>query len=130
MDRVMNFPERSLELASAFRQKWFWIWVLLPIAAYYASWLMMAMPYPVFLIIAQWWALDRNKRKEKSTVWLWNIIIWGLTGFLLFGIHSWLSMDDNHKISTFNRISFWVFFAVYYGLQMINELVLSKLFVK
>ncbi len=130
MNRVMNFPERSLELTSAFRQKWFWMWVLLPIVAYYASWLMMTLPFPIFLVIAQWWALDHNKRKENPKIWLWNLVVLGLTGLLLFGIHSRFSMDDDQRISTFNRISFWLFFGVYYGLQMINEIMLSKLFVK
>lgn len=130
MNRVMNFPERSLEVTSAFRQKWFWMWVLLPIAAYYASWLMMTIPFPIFLVIAQWWALDHNKRKENPKIWLWNIIVLGLTGLFLFGIHSWFSMEDNRKISIFNRTSFWVSFVVYYGLQMINEFIFSKLFVK
>lgn len=130
MNRVMNIPERSLELASAFRQKWFWMWVLLPIVAYYASWLLMTVPFPVFLVIAQWMALNRNKRKEKPNWWLWNIIIAGLTGPLLFLIHSRFLPDDDQGISIFNKINFWVFFGVYYGLQPVNELIFSKLFVK
>lgn len=130
MNRVMNLPERSLELTSAFSQKWFWMWVLLPIAAYYASWLLMTVPFPIFLVIAQWMALNRNQRKEKSKLWLWNIIILVLTGLLLFVIHSWFLPNDDQKISTFNRVSFWAFFVGYYSLQMANELILSKLFVK
>jgi hypothetical protein len=124
MTRVMNFPERSLELTSAFRQKWFWMWVLLPIAAYYASWLLMTLPYPVFLVIAQWMALDHNKRKEKPNIWLWNLVIFIVTGVIVISI-----LDNLLKGEKDNAI-IPVFFGVYYGLQTLNEFLLVKVFMK
>ncbi len=124
MNRVMNFPERSLELASAFRQKWFWMWVLLPIVAYYASWLLMTVPFPIFLIIAQWMALDRNKQKEKSNWWLWNLVILGMTGLVLIMLLDHLTI--NEEFTPFVVIVF----SLYYGIQTLNEFLLVKVFVK
>ena len=124
MNRVMNFPERSLELTSTFRQIWFWMWVLLPIAAYYASWLLMTMPYPVFLVIAQWMALDHNKRKEKPNIWRGNLVIFIVTGAIVI-----LILNDLPNGEKDNAI-IPVFFGIYYGLQMLNEFLFSKVFMK
>lgn len=124
MNRVMNFPERSLELASAFRQKWFWMWVLLPIVAYYASWLLMTIPYPVFLIVAQWMALNSNKRKGKSNWWLWNLVILGMTGLVLIMLLDHLTINEDFTPFVV------IVFSLYYGVQTLNEFVLVKVFVK
>jgi hypothetical protein len=121
MNRVMNIPERSLELASAFRQKWFWMWVLLPIVAYYASWLLMTLPFPIFLVIAQWMALNRNKRKEKPSWWFWNLVNLMVTAATVFLIDSTLPI----KGIFVTMLSF----SVYYSLQILNEYVLSKVFI-
>lgn len=121
MNRVMNFPERSLELASAFRQKWFWMWVLLPIVAYYASWLLMTVPFPIFLVIAQWMALNRNQRKEKPNWWFWNLINLMVTGAIVLLIGSILPIKDIFVMM--------LFFSVYYFLQILNEYLLSKVFI-
>jgi hypothetical protein len=123
MNRVMNLPEHSLELTSAFRQKWFWMWVFLPIVAYAASWLLMTLPYSVFLVIAQWVALDRNLRKEKPNFWLWNLVILIVTGLIVIYI---LNLPIGKKADTV----IWTFFGVYYSLQMMNEFIMAKVFVK
>lgn len=124
MNRVMNFPEQSLEMASAFRQKWFWMWILLPIVAYYASWLLMMMPYPVFLVIGQWMALDRNKKKENPNFWLWNLVIFIVTGAIVIFILNYL-LSEEKSVTIIP-----VFFGLYYSFQMLNEFLLSKIFAK
>lgn len=120
----MNLPKRSLELASAFRQKWFWMWVLLPIVAYYVSWLLVMLPYPVFLVIAQGMALDHNKKKEKPNWWLSNLVILIITGAIVVSILNILPEGKNE-----NAIIL-IFFSVYYGLQTLNEFLLVKVFMK
>ncbi|AXE19551.1 hypothetical protein DR864_18310 [Runella rosea] len=124
MNRVMNFPERSLEVTSAFRQKWFWMWALLPIAAYYASWLMMTVPFPLFLVIAQWWALDHNKWKENPKIWLWNFVIFVLTGLVLVMLLDHLTISEDYTLFVV------IFFVIYYGIQTLNEFLLVKVFMK
>lgn len=124
MNRVMNFPERSLEVTSAFRQKWFWMWALLPIAAYYASWLMMTVPLPLFLVIAQWWALDHNKWKENPKIWLWNFVIFALTGLVLVMLLDHLTISEDYTLFVV------IFFVIYYGIQTLNEFLLVKVFMK
>ena len=124
MNRVMNLPEHSLELTSAFRQKWFWMWILLPIVTYYASWLLMMIPYPVFLVIGQWMALDRNKKKENPNLWLWNLVIFIVTGAIVIFILNYL-LSEEKSVTIIP-----VFFGLYYSFQMLNEFLLSKIFVK
>ena len=126
----MNHPERSIELVSAFRQKWFWMWVLLPIVAYYVSWLLVMLPYPVFLVIAQWRALNHLNKNGKTGLWACNIGVLGLTWLVMFIIYNVFPMEDEHRVSIFNRVGFLTFLGVYYGLQMINELLLSAIFTK
>lgn len=120
----MNLPERSLELTSAFHQKWFWMWVLLPIAAYYASWLLMTVPFPIFLVIAQWRALDYNKKKDKPNWWLWNLVILIITGaIVIFILNNLPNGEKDNAIIP-------VFFGVYYGVQILNEFLYVKVFMK
>ena len=99
------------------------MWVLLPIAAYYASWLMMTLPFPIFLVIAQWWALDHNKRKENPKIWLWNLVILGLTGLVL------IMLLDNLTITEDFTPFVVIFFSLYYGIQTLNEFLLAKVFI-
>jgi hypothetical protein len=127
---MMNHSERSIELVSAFRQKWFWMWVLLPIVAYYVSWLLVMLPYPVFLVIAQWRSLNHLNKKGKTGLWACNIGMLGLTWVVMFIIYNFFPMEDEHRVSIFSRVGFLTFFGVYYGLQMINELLFSAIFTK
>ena len=119
----MNLPPQAPDIRSAFRKKWFWLWVLLPIGAYYVSWLLMMMPFPLFLVIGQWLALQSSPKKQKPmTSWLLNLVTLLVAGLLMmYGVDS-LWPDKNNDYHTV------LIFTIYYVCQCVNEWLFFKLF--
>jgi len=115
MKRVMTLPKHSLELSSLFSQKWFWAWVFFPIFALAASFILMFLPYPIFLVIGQGLALSYNKQAQNKSYWAINAL--NILVVLLI-----CSQD-----SAINWTPEWMF-ALYYFFQMLNEFVWVRLF--
>lgn len=123
MNRVMNLPPQAPDIRSAFRQKWFWLWVLLPVGAYYVSWLLMMMPFPLFLVAGQWVALESFHKKQKPmTLWLLNLVTLLVTGLLI------VVMVDKMWTNQYDDYLLFVLFGTYYLFQCFNEWVFFKLF--
>ncbi|HAK79706.1 MAG TPA: hypothetical protein DCR35_12455 [Runella sp.] len=123
MNRVMNLPPQAPDIRSAFRKKWFWLWALLPIGAHYVSWLLMMMPFPLFLVAGQWVALESFHKKQKPmTLWLLNLVTLLVTGLLI------VVMMDKMWTNKYDDYLFFILFGTYYLFQCFNEWVFFKLF--
>lgn len=123
MNRVMNLPPQAPDIRSAFRQKWFWLWALLPIGAYYVSWLLMMMPFPLFLVVGQWVAIESFQKKQRPmTLWLMNLVTLLVTGLLIV-----LMVDKVWTNNYDDNLTFFLF-GTYYLFQCFNEWIFFKLF--
>lgn len=123
MNRVMNLPPQAPDIRSAFRQKWFWLWALLPIGAYYVSWLLMMMPFPLFLVVGQWVAIESFQKKQRPmTLWLMNLVTLLVTGLLI------VLMVDKVWTNNYDDYLTFFLFGTYYLFQCFNEWIFFKLF--
>ncbi|WP_028664361.1 hypothetical protein [Runella zeae] len=123
MNRVMNLPPQAPDIRSAFHKKWFWLWVSLPIGAYYVSWLLMMMPFPLFLVIGQWLALQSSPKKQKPmTSWLLNLGTLLITGLII------TLMVDKMWTNNYDDYLIFFLFGTYYLVQCFNEWIFFQLF--